>query len=53
MVPEAAAPAGESMDRGDGRPEKVKTVKAIVYGNEEGSHTASMDGGVEIVSMKR
>jgi hypothetical protein len=35
MVPEAAAPAGESMDRGDGRPKKVKTVKASVYGNEQ------------------
>jgi hypothetical protein len=55
-VPEAAAPAGESMDRGDGRPKKVKTVKgsktvkASVYGNEEGSHTASME--VESIDMK-
>jgi hypothetical protein len=34
------------MDRGDGLPEKVKTVKASVYDQEAESHTSAMEGGI-------
>jgi hypothetical protein len=53
QVPEGMAPpvGGATMDRGDGLPEKVKTVKAPVYDNEAESHTSAMDGG-NVVEMK-
>jgi hypothetical protein len=54
QVPEAVAPpvGGAMMDRGDGLPEKVKTIKASVYDQEAESHTSAMEGGIGVIEMK-